>query len=237
MPLKLASYPSHIKFEYCSTRQEAVRLANRAFDRANGEIMTWLGPNVILCPWTCELVVHLFSKCPQVDWLTGGVPLLWSGSRFLVPDSLADGFSRASFFQGRNVATSPTYRHPILGENTFWRQTLWKRSQAQIHHVLPHAGDFELWTHFWEHADLYTVALPLGGRNARVKSDAAYWRAAADILQAHPGATPIPRWKQQLYSIASRLVPRLKSRFGSRASFVRLRARGDECVCDTRYIV
>jgi hypothetical protein len=225
------SAPARVLFY--DTPQTETDALNSAFAQTRGAIMAWLGDGDMLCPWALSVAATIFARRADVEWLTSVVPIQWSASRFLVPDKLADGFSRDTFFQGRNLKTSPYFHHPLARVGTFWRRELWERSGGFVRAPLHAAGDFELWTRFWNSAALVSVRMPLGGRLAECADDApTYWRAAEQFLHAHAQHTASFRGKLQRRLM--RRIPRLKARWGSPALFVSFAAQGKQCVMQSQ---
>jgi len=69
-----------------------------------------------------------------------------------------------AFFRGENLPEKGWYaRQWIMQESTFWRRALWERGGGNVDSSLRFAGDFELWTRFYQYAQLYSVATPLSG--------------------------------------------------------------------------
>jgi hypothetical protein len=50
----------------------------------------------------------------------------------------------------------------IQQQSTFWRRSLWQQSGGRVDDMLQLAGDFELWSRFYKHAELYALEEPLG---------------------------------------------------------------------------
>ena len=133
---------------------------NKGFRQSTGEIMGWLNSDDILFPGSLELVNEIFSRNPDVEWLTGraiflaesGIPLTmrearpWSWLHFL----------------GRD------FRH-IPQESTFWRRSLWEKAGG-LNEQFGIASDFDLWTRFFRHAHLFSIDAPIGGFRFREES-------------------------------------------------------------------
>lgn len=130
--------------------------------RTTGEIMAWLNSDDLYLPGTLETVARVFSDCPEVDWIVGqsliidqaGHPMRLSGQ---------PGFSRRLFFSGRYLGGHPAWNGSwIPQESVFWRRRLWEKAGAHFLTERLQYGDFELWSRFWQHAELHTLPLPLG---------------------------------------------------------------------------
>jgi glycosyltransferase involved in cell wall biosynthesis len=137
---------------------------NKGFDRATGQIMSWLNSDDKYAPWALSVVADVFSVFPQIEWLTTLYPLSYDDKGRVVNCTYLAGFNKRSFFRGANLTGMGWYaRHWIQQESTFWRRSLWESAGRHVDASLTYAGDFELWARFWKHADLFGVACPLGG--------------------------------------------------------------------------
>jgi glycosyltransferase involved in cell wall biosynthesis len=126
---------------------------NKGFKHTTGEILAWLNSDDKFVPWTLRVVAEIFSSCPEVEWLTSLYPIVWDERGLAVQCASLPGFDRRAYFKGGTIQQ----------ESTFWRQSLWERAGAYIDTSIEYAFDRELWGRFWQHAELYGVAVPLGG--------------------------------------------------------------------------
>lgn len=136
---------------------------NKGFARSTGQIMAWLNSDDMLFPWACRTVAMVFEKFRKVDWLTSSFLINWTRSGLGHAYRTADGFTKASFFAGRNLKRDDYYHFPIQQESTFWRRSLWERSGASLDSSLDYAADFDLWARFWQITHLTTLTVLLGG--------------------------------------------------------------------------
>jgi glycosyltransferase involved in cell wall biosynthesis len=133
------------------------------FNRSTGEIMGWLNSDDKLAPWALAVVDAVFRRFPDVQWITSMFPMLMDEDGMVFGARQVEGFNPEAFYRGRNVPLNPWfYSSFIQQESTFWRRGLWERSGARVEKALRVAGDFELWSRFFEHAELYTLGVPLG---------------------------------------------------------------------------
>jgi len=140
---------------------------NKGFVKTTGEIMAWINSDDKYTPWAFSIVRELFTKFPQIEWLTTVQPLSWNAHGQLTSINFSGGFNRASFLKGGNLPTAGSYgRRFIQQESTFWRRSLWERTGGRLDTSLQLAADFELWARFYRHADLYGVMAPLAGFRA-----------------------------------------------------------------------
>jgi glycosyltransferase involved in cell wall biosynthesis len=133
------------------------------FRRSTGEIMGWLNSDDRLAPWALQAVAAVFRQFPQVQWITSMYPMVMNAEGLVLSARRAEGFNAKAFYRGRNAPFNPRfYACMIQQESTFWRRGLWEQAGARVDTGLRVAGDFELWSRFFEHAELYTLAIPLG---------------------------------------------------------------------------
>ncbi len=136
---------------------------NKGFSHVTGEVMAWLNSDDMYLPWTLQCVGEIFSRYPEIEWLTSCFPM--SSNQQGVPvycRSVDTGFSRDGFLQGQNFAGGdwPNQGY-IQQESTFWRRQLWEKAGGRLNENFELAADFELWAHFFEYADLIGVEVPL----------------------------------------------------------------------------
>ncbi len=137
---------------------------NRGFARTSGEIMGWLNSDDMLAPWALSVVAEIFETLPEVEWLTSLAQIRWDARGRAVRCLPQRGFSRAGFFAGENLPRAGAFSTGwIQQESTFWRRSLWERAGGRVGAEWKLAGDFELWSRFWQHAKLCGVETPLGG--------------------------------------------------------------------------
>jgi glycosyltransferase involved in cell wall biosynthesis len=133
------------------------------FDRSTGEIMGWLNSDDRLTPWALRAAADVFRAFPEVQWITSRYPMIMNEEGMVIGARQIEGFHRGSFYRGRNTPINPWfYSSFIQQESTFWRRALWEKAGARVDRNLRVAGDFELWSRFFEHAELYTLGVPLG---------------------------------------------------------------------------
>jgi glycosyltransferase involved in cell wall biosynthesis len=136
---------------------------NEGFSSSSGEVMGWLNSDDMLTPWALRVVESVFRALPAVEWITTLYPLVMDDQGMVIASRTAEGYSPEAFYRGRNVPLRPGfYTSVIQQESTFWRRSLWERVGGRMDSSLRMAGDFELWARFFQHAELYAVAVPLG---------------------------------------------------------------------------
>jgi glycosyltransferase involved in cell wall biosynthesis len=153
---RLTSWRSHADAGQMDAVQDGFR-------RSTGEIMGWLNSDDRLTPWALRVVAAVFRQFPEVQWITSMHPMVMNAEGLVLAARHAEGFHAEAFYRGRNAPFNPRfYMGMIQQESTFWRRGLWEKSGGRVDTGLRVAGDFELWSRFFEHAELYTLAVPLG---------------------------------------------------------------------------
>lgn len=160
--------------------------------RATGDVMGWLNSDDMHTPWTLRMVGEIFSRFPEVEWISSLFPLYWDVEGRLTHCVPIDGFSRRGFRAGEHLPREGRFSLGFIQqESTFWRRSLWERSGG-LDPTGRKAGDFDLWARFYQHAELYGVAIPLAGfrfqpnQFSKVSGDA--YTADAENVLARDGA-------------------------------------------------
>ena len=126
---------------------------NKGFSKSTGEIMGWINSDDLYLPKALHVVAEIFSRFPDVQWITGASTLLDESGR-IIQSTPPRRWSKYHF-----------YLHDykwIQQESVFWRRSLWEKAGSRVDSSLQYAGDFELWLRFFRFAKLYTVNAPLG---------------------------------------------------------------------------
>ncbi len=137
---------------------------NQGFAKTTGEVMAWLNSDDKYTPWALRIVGEIFATLPEVQWLTTLYPMTWDDQGRAIRCTYLGGYSKRGFFRGENLPGAGWYAKGFIQqESTFWRRSLWQRAGAYLATSLKFASDFELWTRFHQHAELYGVGTPLAG--------------------------------------------------------------------------
>jgi hypothetical protein len=136
---------------------------NKGFAGATGEIMAWSPTGDLYVAGALQVVGSAFHLVSELEWLTSAwkVKIGEQGdeeSRYRIP-----GFSQKAFRQGLYMTYGNTAaRYTIQQQSTFWRRNLWQRSGGRMDDTMKGAGDFELWSRFFAHAELHSLEEPIG---------------------------------------------------------------------------
>ncbi len=146
---------------------------NKGFKKATGEIMGWLNTDDRLHPKSLFAVAEMFNGLKDVSWVMG-FPTWFNASGtclneihynrnkpYYYPQYIGDNlhlkfarWSKWRFAMGDFSA--------IQQESVFWRRSLWEKAGGHIKEEYL-AFDLELWTRFFEHAQLHTAQVLVGG--------------------------------------------------------------------------
>lgn len=146
---------------------------NKGFKKATGDIMGWLNSDDRLHTKSLFAVAEIFNSLNNVSWVMG-FPTWFS----------SDGACLNEIYYNR---TRPYYLPQYIGDNlhlkfarwskwrfalgdfsaiqqesVFWRRSLWEKAGGHIKEEFL-SFDLELWTRFFEHAQLYTAQVMVGG--------------------------------------------------------------------------
>jgi len=117
---------------------------------ATGDIMGWLNADDMHHPKSLFTLAEIFTSFPQVQWLMGN-------------PTYFDEKGRTIHCYGMARICKYDYLMPRGGwlqqESTFWTRALWE-----------YAGDFELWSRFFDHAQLCITDTLLAGFRYRSKA-------------------------------------------------------------------
>lgn len=129
---------------------------NIGFKHATGDILCWLNSDDILLPYSLNLISELFTKYPQINWLTSQ-SLIINEKDQIIHSGLHFGksqlFLKLGLYHGKCLGFIPQ-------EGTFWRQELWQKSGANISNYWG-ALDYYLWRKFAKYSPLVNLESPL----------------------------------------------------------------------------
>ena len=197
----------------------------KGFNRSSGEIMAYLNSDDLYFPWTLRVVGEIFATCPEVEWLTTSCTSATPAEAQFPLIFNRHNRSRRRFFETRGKLLRK--RDFLQQEATFWRRGLWEKAGARLDTHLKYAGDFELWSRFYEHISPVTVHIPLAmfriHNQQKTASLDQYIAEAETVLAKHPRPFWVPTL---LIRFASRVYRRLQldaNWFGARSDCVEYR--------------
>jgi len=127
------------------------------FKKTSGEIMAWLNSDDKYHTAAFFKAAYIFYKYKEIEWITGRPTVFDKDGNIILVFDYLPAFSRGNYlYEG--------YDKPhIQQESTFWRRSIWEKAGGMVRADLNFAGDMELWTRFFRHAQLFTVDTILGG--------------------------------------------------------------------------
>ncbi|MGR9091069.1 MAG: sulfotransferase, partial [Gammaproteobacteria bacterium] len=148
------------------------------FKRSDGAIMAWLNSDDKYHADALWKVSYAFMTRPQIDWLSG-LCTFWDDQGTLTGVLDPVYWTQAQQLDPKDMRT-------VQQESTFWRRSLWEKTGARLATELYYAGDWDLWTRFFAHADLHTLEWTLGGyryhEGQKVGTDASGYTVEANEL-------------------------------------------------------
>ena len=192
---------------------------NKGFALTSAEIMGWLNADDFYLPGCLSLVEDVFAQYPEIEWITGTLAAIANASGQVVRTFSVARFSKEAFFRGFNLPREGWHSgHFIPQESTFWRRSLWDRAGGGVDASLRMAGDFELWSRFYRHTELWGVRALMGVYRSQPaqKTSVAYdvYLAEAEEVLRRSGGEPYTGIERRLRSrlslhLASSMVWRL----------------------------
>lgn len=155
---------------------------NKGFATSNGEVMGWINADDMYLPGALVMVGQIFRDFPEVEWISSLRPGGWDADGLFTGTDTRTGFSKSAFMDGYHLDGLRKRSYCIQQESTFWRRSLWNRIGASIPLQYPLAGDYALWSQFFDHAELFGLNYPIGGFRSlegQRSSDVEKYRAEA----------------------------------------------------------
>ena len=182
----------------------------KGFRQATGDIQAWINADDILMPWAFSVVREVFSRFPEVDWITGSPSFLSNIGQMTRVYGKPPAYPRHFIANGWYSRTLGAY---LQQESMFWRRRLWDKVGG-LNLDLSLAADFELWTRFAQHADLVPVDIPLAafrerpGEQRSSAGEEQYEQEVALVCAEKPRANGLWRMLAS-QGIAARMIARL----------------------------
>ncbi|HEY9794708.1 MAG TPA: glycosyltransferase family 2 protein [Leptolyngbyaceae cyanobacterium] len=188
---------------------------NKGFAHSTGEIKAWLNSDDMQYPWALRTVASIMSELPQVEWLTTLSPGFWDWHGFCTGFASIPGYSREAFLDSCYLPGSNRPTGWVQQESTFWRHSLWEKVGSSISTKFNLAGDFDLWTRFYLHTDLYGTFSPLGGFRTQINQksfqrEQYYLEAEKSLSAMQESLNWSPKWPRSVsYKLKLHKIPKI----------------------------
>jgi glycosyltransferase involved in cell wall biosynthesis len=175
----IKKYASQLAYWESKSDNGQYDAVQKGFSKATGEIMTYINSDDILAPRSLFTVAQIFMDYPQVKWL-GGIPNHI--------DEIGRNVSIGKYEQWNKYRYLNLDFKYIQQEGVFWRTSLWHEAGGYISTKYKLASDLELWSRFFQHADMYMLPSFLGSFRTRSQNQkslegmSAYLAEAKEIL-------------------------------------------------------
>lgn len=155
----IESHSDHLAY-WCSEQDGGQYDAiNRGFAQSTGAIMGWLNSSDLYLPWTLPTVELIFSSFPEIQWITSSMKTCITEQGTFEDLYSSPGFSARRFYRG--LHGGPGNSDYLQQESCFWRRGLWDKIGGSIDLRHASAGDYWLWSQFFQHANVAAVEAPL----------------------------------------------------------------------------
>lgn len=163
---------------------------NRGFARAEGDVFAWMPADDLYCPGALRVATEVFSRFPDITWLTGATGTVDEDGRVL-GRGVCHLFHRPWLAAG--VYGMEAYHVDQAG--VFWRPELWRAVGGFPSHCKS-MGDYWLWIQFAKHARLWSVNAETSMFRKRGEQDSRLYaqRGRAFMWEAREGARPLSAW-------------------------------------------
>jgi O-antigen biosynthesis protein len=151
---------------------------NEGFKNTTGEIMGWLNSDDKFHRYGLYVVGEVFSRFPQVDFLTGKRVGFDASSNLRLFPYDGETWTRRTLLDENSLITERF----IMQEATYWSRRLWDKTGGAIDLSYKFAADHELWLRFLRFTQLYTVdALIAGFRSHGSQQRSKIFRSYYDV--------------------------------------------------------
>ena len=177
----------------------------KGFDRSIGDIMGWINSDDTLSIRSLFTAAEVFTDYAAIDWLNGLPNQMDEDGRIIAVGGLPR-WNKYRYFQ-------MDFKY-IQQEGIYWRRKLWENAGSYIDTKFSLAGDLELWSRFFNHAELYYVNGILGTYRARKANQKSleqideYNRQAVELLEK---LVPTPE-ETKIISVSKSAVWKLSMR-------------------------
>lgn len=157
----IKKYETHLTFWVSEKDNGLYHGVHKGFEKSTGEIMAWINSDDLYHRNNLFAVAKIFTEQHNINWIIGKNS--WyneKGCTLQLKYNPLDGcWSKWRFLTD--------YNNHIQQESVFWRRKLWEKTGSYISQQYKLAGDFELWSRFFEHAPLISCNFYLAGFRIR----------------------------------------------------------------------
>ena len=169
---------------------------NKGFAICEHDILGYINVDDFYLPGALNCVREVFSRFPQVQWLTTSYAIGARADGALVHCKRIDPFLAKYYNQGLYLGVKGIGNCQFIPqEATFWRRDLWD-SVGGFDRSCRLAGDYVLWSRFFEHAELYHMEMPLAvyrSRHGQLSSDIDAYLDECRSKKCYSNVRPITR--------------------------------------------
>jgi glycosyltransferase involved in cell wall biosynthesis len=158
----IKKYEQHITYWESAPDKGIYDAIQKGFLKSSGEIMAYINSDDMYHKGAFSIVAEIFSGFSEISWLTSSGTLFDESGR-TVSLGYKPKYSVYDHYLGLTE---------IQQESTFWRRSLWDKAGSTMNTSFKVAGDFDLWTRFFQYEKLYTVNALLGGFRVRKANQA-----------------------------------------------------------------
>lgn len=176
----IKKYSNQLSYWVSEKDEGMYHAIQKGFEKSSGEIMTYINSDDILQPYSLFTVAELFINYPVLNWINGFPNQIDEHNRLV----WVGGLPNWTKYHYLNMQ----YQY-IQQEGCFWSRKLWDTSGGYISTKYNLASDLELWSRFFQHANLYHVPVALGSFRIRSRGQKSligideYNREAENILE------------------------------------------------------
>lgn len=131
----------------------------KGLQQVTGEIVTYLNSDDYYLPNALSTIAEVFNNNPDLHWITGASVTYNNRGQIIGNSFLPFKFCRNLIRKGVYGTRLPFIQQP----STFWRSSLNQTIQLDRLRSFKYAGDFYLWYHFAEIADLEIINTMIAG--------------------------------------------------------------------------
>ncbi|GAB1462915.1 hypothetical protein MASR2M52_09390 [Pedobacter sp.] len=155
----IKKYENKLSFWISEKDEGQYDAINKGFAKATGELYTYINSDDLLLKGSLFTAAQLFIDYPQIEWLSGIPNAIDEQSRLIEVGEIPQ-WNKYRYY-------SKDYKY-IQQEGIFFRKSLWEKTGKYMNTRYPLAADLELWSRFFEYAELYVLPTLLGSFRKRL---------------------------------------------------------------------